>query len=292
MPINPSILALLVGVLGTLGHPTVLLAASLQVFAAASLTEALQEIGLAYEQETGQAVRFNFAGSSILARQIEAGAPADLFFSADEAKMDRLETMGFILPETRVSRLSNQLVLVVNREHPAAVMTPRDLTRKSIERIALAEPTTVPAGLYAKAYLKKQNLWTIIAPKVIPTQNVRAALAAVAADNVDAAFVYLSDAAVSARVTVVYEVPRDEGPTIRYPVAVLQESKHLEAAKAFLHYLNSTTAGKVFLRHRFLLLPGPSRASGSGTKRLGVREPCPAFLQPDHHAYGLTRLSP
>lgn len=235
------------------GQSRAFAAAPLRVWAAASLTDALREIGARYDKESGQRVVFNFAGSGTLARQIEAGAPADVFFSADEAQMDRLAKRGMILPETRVSRLSNQLVLVVNRERPSAVATPRDLSRDAVARVALAQPDSVPAGIYARTYLEKQRLWRVVGPKVVPTQNVRAALAAVEAGNVDAAFVYKTDAAVSTEVKVVYEVPLGEGPAISYPAAVLQNSRQSEKARQFLDYLGKGATGEVFARHGFLL---------------------------------------
>ena len=125
-------------------------AASVTVFAAASLTDALKEIAAGYEKQTGDKVVFNFGASSFLARQIEEGAPADIFFSADEAKMDGLDKKGLIQKDTRKSRLSNSLVIVVASEAGAAIKGPRDLASEKVKRLALAEPRTVPAGIYAK----------------------------------------------------------------------------------------------------------------------------------------------
>jgi molybdate transport system substrate-binding protein len=253
MPTPSFILGLLCGWLVlSPGANHILAAEPLRVWAAASLTDALREVGAAYENAQGQRIAFNFAGSSVLARQIEAGAPADLFFSADEAKMDRLEAKGLIVRNSRCSRWSNQLVLVVNQEEHPALETPRDLVRQEVRRIALAEPETVPAGVYAKAYLEKLNLWSAIQRKVVPTQNVRAALAAVEAGNVDAAFVYKTDVAIATRVKVVYQVPLDEGPTISYPVSVLKQSKQPEAARRFLDYLKSSEASEIFVKYGFI----------------------------------------
>src|SRR6059036_3851033 len=134
------------------------LGASINVFAAASLTDSLKEIAVAYEKQTRDKVRFNFGASSFLARQIEEGAPADIFFSADEAKMDGLEKKGLVMKETRKSRLSNSIVIVVAVERGAAIETPKDLATEKLKRLALAEPRTVPAGIYAREYLQKENL--------------------------------------------------------------------------------------------------------------------------------------
>ena len=128
-------------------------ASELNVFAAASLADVLKEIGGNYERTTGHKLIFNFAASSFLARQIEEGAPADLFFSADEAKMDALQKKGLIVPGTRRSLLSNTLVIMVAKNIPAPIHSPKDLSESRVGKIALADPAAVPAGIYAKKYL-------------------------------------------------------------------------------------------------------------------------------------------
>jgi molybdate transport system substrate-binding protein len=230
----------------------------IHVFAAASLTDSLKEIAATYEKRTGDKVVFNFGGSSFLARQIEEGAPADIFFSADEAKMASLKTKGLILTETRKNRLSNLLVIVVAMERGAPIRHPKDLATDKVKRLALAEPRTVPAGIYAREYLLKQNLWRALETKVVPTENVRATLAAVESGNAEAGIVYKTDAAISSKVRVAYEVPREEGPAISYPMAVLKEARRVESAKRFLKYLDSDGAGRVFEKFGFIV-DGPSR---------------------------------
>ena len=228
-------------------------AADLNVFAAASLTDSLKEIGTHYEQETGQKVAFNFEGSSVLARQITEGAPADIFFSADETQMDRLAEKNLIEPATRHDRLGNTLVVVVPADSTLQINSANDLTKDEVKQIALADPKAVPAGVYAKAWLKKLQLWDAIEPKVVPTENVRAALAAVASGNVDAGIVYKTDAAISKRVKIAYEVPRAGGPDIRYPVAMVKGTQQSDAARAFLKYLDSDEAAKVFKKFGFAI---------------------------------------
>jgi len=230
-----------------------LFAAEVTVFAAASLTDSLEEVAAAYEKQSGDKIVFNFGASSTLARQIEEGAPADIFFSADEAKMDGLEKKGLILKETRKSRLSNLLVIVVASEKGAAIGDPKDLATDKVKRLALAEPRTVPAGIYAKEYLQKQNLWTAIEAKVVPTENVRAALSAVEAGNAEAGIVYKTDASISRKVKVAYEVPARDNPPISYPMAVVKETKQPEAAKRFLDHLNSENATKTFEKFGFIV---------------------------------------
>ena len=182
-------------------------AATVTVFAAASLTDAMKEIARDYEKRTADKVMFNFGASSMLARQIQEGAPADMFFSADEAKMDSLQKEGLISKDSRRSLLSNSLVIVVAKEHGAAIQAVKDLASDKVTRLALAEPRTVPAGIYAKEYLQQQNLWRAVESKVVPTENVRAALAAVEAGNVEAGIVYKTDAAISQKVKIAFEVP-------------------------------------------------------------------------------------
>lgn len=228
-------------------------AASINVFAAASLTESLKEIAAGYEAKTGDKVVFNFGASSFLARQIEEGAPADIFFSADEAKMDGLENKNFIVKETRKSRLSNSLVIVVAAEKGADVESPRDLATDKVKRLALAEPKTVPAGIYAKEYLQKQNLWPALESKVVPTENVRAALAAVGAGNAEAGIVYKTDASISKMVRIAFTVPASDSPAISYPVAMTRDARDIEAAKRFLKHLESKDAVRVFEKFGFIV---------------------------------------
>jgi molybdate transport system substrate-binding protein len=231
---------------------TVLRAAELSVFAAASLTDALQEVAAAYESQSGDKLVFNFAGSNALARQIKEGAPADIFFSADEIQMNDLAEARLIDPSTRVELLSNSLVIVVPNDGPAE-LTPAALGDRAIKRVALADPRSVPAGVYARAYLTRQGLWQAVEPKVVPTENVRAALAAVESGNVDAGIVYKTDAAISKAVRISYEVPASDGPRISYPVAVLRETRNAEPAKRFLAYLKSEPALAIFKRFGFIL---------------------------------------
>lgn len=230
-------------------------AADLNVFAAASLSDALKEIARAYEPASGDKLHFNLAASSALALQIKNGAPADVFFSADEAKMDGLAKSGLIVADTRRSLLSNTLVIVVNADGGAALSTPADLAKPSIGRIALAEPATVPAGIYAKEYLQKAGLWKKIIDKVVPTENVRACLAAVESGNADAGIVYKTDALISKKVKVAYEITVAEGPAISYPLAVVKETKNSEAARKFVVYLASPEARAVFTKYGFLPAP-------------------------------------
>ena len=238
-------LLLLTGVLETYAD-------SVTVFAAASLSDSLEKIAAQYEKETHDKIVFNFAGSSLLARQIEEGAPADIFFSADEAQMDRLQNKGLILAGTRKSRLSNLLVIIVAADSSLSITAPRDLAKPSVGRVALADPQAVPAGVYAREFLTKEKLWDAVKPKVVPTANVRGALAAVESGNVEAAIVYKTDAAISKRVKIAYEVSRADGPKISYPMALLKDAPQPASSKRFLQYLDSPAAGKIFVEFGFM----------------------------------------
>lgn len=223
------------------------------VSAAASLTDALKEIGRMYQSKSKNRVTFVFASSSTLARQIEAGAPADVFFSADVQTMNALERNGRLEPGTRKQLLSNQLVIIVPADKPTLVNSPEDLLDPRVRRIALAEPSSVPAGVYTKAYLESLGLWDKVKPKVVPVLDVRATLASVESGNVEAGLVYKTDAASSKRVKTVFEVPIGKGPKIIYPVAILKESKSKAAAKEFLNVMVSPSGSDVFRRYGFVV---------------------------------------
>lgn len=227
-------------------------AAELNVFAAASLADALREIAPLHAKATGDRLRFNFAASGTLARQIREGAPADVFLSADVQRIDRLQGEGMVILDTRRDLLSNQLVLVVAAEDGAKVSTLSQLGGDAIRRIGIGDPATVPAGAYTRAHLEHAGLWPALEQKTIPLANVRAVLAAVASGNVDAGFVYRTDALASSRVRIAVEVPIDEGPRIVYAVAVIGETRVPEAARAFVEFLAEPEAQVVFGRHGFL----------------------------------------
>jgi molybdate transport system substrate-binding protein len=228
-------------------------AAELNVAAAASLTDALQEIKTAYEKSGGDTIVLNLGASSALARQIEEGAPVDLFLSADEAHMDTLEKRGRVLAGTRRSVLSNTLVVVVPADSMLRIASPADLVNPKIRHLALAEPRSVPAGIYAREYLRGLKLWDQVIDRVVPTENVRGALAAVETGNADAGIVYKTDAGISKKVRVAFEVPRAEGPRISYPFAVIAGSKRREAARRFLAYLEAPAALAIFAKYGFLI---------------------------------------
>jgi len=242
--------ALVAGAAGSCGKaaPTPLL-----VFAAASTTGALTELGPAFTAETGIPVSFAFGASSDLARQLKSGAPGDVFLSADQARMDELEGIGLVPPGTRRTLLANELAVVVAKDFPTPIGTPEDLL--SVPRLALGDPAAVPAGIYAKQWLLAQGLWAALAPRILPAQDVRAALAAVESGAAEAAIVYRTDAALARRARLAFTVPRAAGPAILYPVAPLTGSRQPRAAADFVAFLASEPARAVFARHGFIATP-------------------------------------
>jgi molybdate transport system substrate-binding protein len=224
------------------------------VFAAASLSDALTEAGKTYEAGGGGKVRFNFAASNDLARQIEAGAPAAVFISANQAQIERLEKAGKVRPGDASALLGNTLVVIEPREgKPRPVGSARDLV--GFERLSLADPAAVPAGVYTRTWLEHEGVWAQIAPKVVPALDVRAALAAVAAGNLPAGVVYATDARSSDKVRVVYRVPAEATPGLRYFTAPVAPGS--PAVAAFMAFLKGPKARAIFARHGFTpLAPG------------------------------------
>ena len=227
-------------------------AAEVNVYAAASLTDVMKKIAADYEKESTDKIVFNFGASSLLARQIMERAPADIFFSADEAKMDDLQKAGLIVTETRHDLLSNSLVIVVPNDSKLMITSPDELLTKT-QKIAIADPRAVPAGIYTKEYLSGFGLWDKLQSKMVPTENVRNALAAVESGNVDAGFVYKTDANISKKVKIVFGVPIENGRKILYPVAIVNEAKDKSAAERFLRYLESAKARTLFERYGFIV---------------------------------------
>jgi molybdate transport system substrate-binding protein len=216
----------------------------IHVSAAVSLTEALQEIGKAFEAERGVRVTLNLAASNVLARQIVAGARADIFISADAVQMETVERAGLV--RRRVDLLTNHLAVLVAADSRLSLGGPRDLLRPDVGRIAIGDPAGVPAGVYSKQYLEGVGVWKALEPKIVPTASVRAALAALEAGNVDAAIVYRSDALIACRARLAYPSPSD--PVAIYPAALLSTAGD---AERFFEYLRSPLADGIFSRHGF-----------------------------------------
>ncbi|HYC05563.1 MAG TPA: molybdate ABC transporter substrate-binding protein [Azospirillaceae bacterium] len=224
------------------------------VMAAASLTDVLTEAAAAFEKETGTRVRLSFAASSALAKQIENGAPADLFFSADEPWMDYLAERGLIVPGTRLSPIGNRLVLVMPKGTARPVTLDGSLDLKALvggSRIATGDPAHVPVGKYARQALTALGLWAQAEPLLARLDNVRAALSFVERGEALAGIVYKTDAAAAAgKVTVVAEFPADSHPPITYPLAVVAGRDRPEV-RAFHAWLGGPKGRALFTRAGF-----------------------------------------
>ncbi|WP_254446726.1 molybdate ABC transporter substrate-binding protein [Ruegeria sp. HKCCD8929] len=236
--------------------PALVRAETLTVFAAASLKTALDRVAADYQAETGQSVTLSYAGSPILSRQIQLGAPADVFVSANSKWMDVLETGGQIDATTRVDLLGNSLVLVGSED--AGQMAEIGSEFNLIGRLkggylAMAMVDAVPAGLYGKAALQHLGLWECVSDKVAQADNVRAALALVATGAAPLGIVYATDALAEERVQIVAHIPETAHPPIVYPAAVTQRGG--TEAREFLTYLQGDTVQRIFAEQGFTL-PG------------------------------------
>jgi molybdate transport system substrate-binding protein len=228
----------------------------LVVFAAASLKTALDAAAGAYRAGGGGDVAISYGGSLGLARQIVAGAPADVFASADEESMDEAVKGGAIRAGTRFDLVSNRLVVVAPKTATIDTLAlDRDALTKEIGdgRLATGEVKTVPIGKYAKASLTKLGLWDIVEPHLAMTDNVRAALAFVARGEARLGIVYATDAAAEPGVKIVATIPDDSHPPITYPFAITAAS-HNDAAAPFLEFLKSPVAGAIFKSQGFGLV--------------------------------------
>lgn len=226
-----------------------------RVAAAASLADALKEIGTAFSESTGVKVELNLGASNALVRQIAAGVPADVFISADSAKMDELAAEGLIEPGSREDQLSNTLVVVVPADSALKIREAKDLTGAGVQRLVTGDPQAVPVGVYARQYLEKLGVWDRISPKLVAAPSARAALAAVESGNIDAGIVYQTDARMSKKVRVALEIPADEGPKITYPMAALKAAAAPALARRYLDHLDTAASRLVFEKFGFIVLP-------------------------------------
>ncbi len=226
------------------------------VSVAVSLSDALRRAADEFERTTGVAVDLNVGGSDTLATQLLAGASGDLFVSADTRQMDRVEAGGRIITSTRVDLFSNQLVVVSDVDLAGYVSGIRDLEGSRVRRIAMGDPESVPAGVYAQKFLKSVGVWDTVRFKVVPTRSVRAALAAVEAGNADVGVVYQTDVALAENVAIAFVIPVEQGPRIRYVAAVTAGAPHESAAKQLLNFLRASRARRIFEDAGFIALRG------------------------------------
>jgi len=233
-------------------------AGSVTVFAAASLTDALNDVGKAYKAKTGNDAVFSFAASSALARQIEASGGADVFVSADTDWMDYLDKKGLIGAGTRKNLLGNHLVLIAPAEQSVTIaIAPHFDLLGALHggKLAVADPASVPAGKYAKASLTALGVWDSVAGQLAPGENVRAALAYVSRGEAPLGIVYSTDALSDKGVHIVGTFPDNSHAPIVYPAALVKDAK--PEAKAFLDFLSGPEARAIFTKDGFAILDAP-----------------------------------
>jgi molybdate transport system substrate-binding protein len=229
-------------------------AGEVKVSAAASLTDVLTELSKTYEKSHPDiAIRNSFAGSSTLAKQIENGAPVDIFISADKDWMDYLQKRSLLNDKTRQDLLSNNLVIISPANQKAEIQLDKnfDIANKVKGKLCTGEPAYVPVGKYAKQALEYYGWWKTIEPRVVGTEDVRTALAFVARGECALGIVYETDARMSDKVTLVARFPAESHLPIVYPVALMKKSGN--DAQAFLQYLQSAEAAAVFNRYGFIV---------------------------------------
>ena len=225
---------------------------SVTVSAAISMKGALDEMGRVFERDHPEVqIAFNYGGSGTLQHQIEQGAPVDIFVSAAAKQMDALAAEGLIAADTRRNIAANTLVLIVPRSPPDGVKNIAGLARPGVKAIALGEPATVPAGAYARETLDHLGIFGAIREKIVYAKDVRQVLTYVETGNADAGFVYATDARISTKVRVAEVAPADSHDPIVYPAAVLKDSKHARAARAFLDYIAGPQGRAAFAKYGF-----------------------------------------
>ena len=225
------------------------------VSAAISLKDAFNELGVIYQKETGIRVRFNLGASGLLQKQIEAGAPVDVYASAGVRQMDTLQDAGLIIEETRFNFVRNSLVLIVSSRSTLALDSFTDLLDPGISRLAIGNPKTVPAGQYAQQALKNMQLWHRLESRLVPAENVRQVLDYVTREEVDAGIVYASDVPVSrGKAVIAASAPEDSHDPILYPIAVIRGAGSPADARKFIDLALSSSGQTVMGKYGFLSL--------------------------------------
>ncbi len=224
----------------------------LTISAAASLNDALQEIKHNFEQTNENiTILYNFGGSGTLQKQIEQGAPADLFLSASADKFSKLDEKGLIDGKHKGIMVSNRLVLIKPKNASLEIRSLDDLAQEEVSHLAIGIPESVPAGNYAKETLEHAGLWNRLEEKLVLGKDVRQVLSYVETGNVEAGFVYESDASISGKVEKVLTVEEEYHSNIEYPAGVLKDTEHPEQAIQFFEYLLSDEAAEIFKKYGF-----------------------------------------
>jgi molybdate transport system substrate-binding protein len=257
-----ALLALCAGLSATASAADTAQKPEMLVFAAASLTDVLQKFAADFSSARGQNIKFSFGSSATLARQIESGAPADVFVSADEEWMDYIDQRQLIDHASRMDLLGNRLVLICPADHPVVLRISKGFKLRAAlgpsGRLAVGDPASVPAGKYAKAALSALGVWADVETRLAPAENVRAALMYVARGEAPLGIVYLTDANAEPKVRIVGEFSQSSHAPIRYPVALTAKAR--AGAAELLAFLQSESARTRFESAGFeLLTPAPPR---------------------------------
>jgi molybdate transport system substrate-binding protein len=225
-----------------------------RISAAVSLKNVLSALKQSYEKSIPNVeLVINYGSSGLLQKQIEEGAPVDIFLSAGKKQMDQLEGKGLLLSGTRADLLGNELVLIVSEEKKSQIKSFADLAGKA-RSLSIGQPETVPAGKYAKDTLTNLKLWEQLKQRTMFAKDVRQVLAYVESGNVDAGLVYQTDTVALKSGSVISAAPAGSHTAIVYPVAIMKDAKNRAAAEKFMTYLKSVTAAKVFEKYKFIPL--------------------------------------
>ncbi len=259
--IAPRVFALILALMVVVGATAVAQTQEVLLSVAISLKDATEELGRAFQRaHPGVTLQYNFGASGDLQKQIEAGAPVDLFISAGQRQIDALEKQGLLLPGSRRDFARNVLTLIVPGDSRLDLRGPADLLRSQVQRVVIGNPRTVPAGQYAEESLRNLGLWDALRPKLVFAENVRQALEYVARGEVDAGFVYATDAASrAAQVKEAGRPPQESYAPVIYPGAIVAASRHPALAQAFMELLLSAAGQQILARWGFQPPLGSSR---------------------------------
>ena len=226
----------------------------LTISAAVSLKDALNDVQAAFLKKAPQVkLVFNLGASGSLQKQIEQGAPADIFISAAPKQMNELEAKNLIQKPTRRNLVENKLVLIVPQNSPLKIAKFEELANSDMKKLGIGEPKVVPAGQYAQQALEKLGIWDSVVDRIVFAKDVRTVLAYVETSNVDAGIVYKTDAASSSKVKIAATAPEGSHPPVLYPAAVLAGSKNVKTAEEFLAFLTSPDGKAIFEKHGFVI---------------------------------------
>lgn len=224
------------------------------VLAAASLTDVLTELANNYKQETSTEIIFSFASSGALQAQIEASAPADIFFSAAQKQMNALEEKGLIDSETRKDLLENKVVLISPKNSNLNIKSFTDITNSNVKKLGLGEPKNVPVGQYSEEILSNLSILDIAKEKAVYGSDVRNVLDWVETAEVDCGIVYATDAKIAKNINIIAEAPEDTHKKVIYPISIIKSSQNKEEAKKFIDYISTDKSKEIFQNYGFTVV--------------------------------------